>query len=95
MPRLIAIRFIQNNPVRDSFPRQSIACNGREMGVQTQAIASGVRATPTNALLGLMKKASCLMGRSTRYIIDHPGSDEQNVAPFESNTLLAGGLFEI
>ena len=62
---------------------------------QTQTITSGVGATPTDALLRLVKKASRLMVGALVVSFGHPGSDEQNVALFESDALLAGGLFKV
>ena len=63
---------------------------------QTQAITSGVGATPTDAFIGVGEEGIAPDGAGALVIpLGHPSSDEQNVAPFENDTLLAGGLFKV
>ena len=64
---------------------------------QTQAITSGVGATPTDAFIGVGEEGIAPDGAGALVVsFGHPGSDdEQNVALFESDTWLAGGLFKV
>ena len=63
---------------------------------QTQAITSGVGATPTDAFIGVGKEGIAPDGARALVVpLGHPSSGEQNVALFESDTWLAGGLFKV